>query len=199
MLDQLFLGAVSERIQMLLQISPGALRSRSDRHGFAAKVIRTWLHFVDVWSLVIVPGHQQSHTERTPIVALGAGLHLVPDVHDQSGHRIDGVVRELVVQTFLAHIATQHAGISGDSGNRDAQMGVDRDDLLLVGGQLGGGSLQGDQHGMIASLQANGGRAQFHRFHGVFHLMEATLGAPDGHIAVVLVAKLCRTNKTNSD
>lgn len=189
-LDQLLLGAISERIQMLLQIGPGTLRPRSDRHGLAAKVVGARLHLVDVRSLIIVAGNQQANAERASVVALRARLHLVADVHDQPGHRIHGVVGELVVQTLLAHVAAQHTRIGRDASDRDAQMRVDGDDFLLVRRQFGRGSLQSNQDGMIASLEANSGRAQLHGLHGVFDLMQSALRAPHGHIAVVLVAKL---------
>ena len=74
------------------------------------------------------------------------------------------------VHALGSHPPRNGASIGGEAGDGDAHMVIDGEDLLLVGGQVAGGSLEGHQHGVGLGLQGHGGGALLHRLHGVFNL-----------------------------
>merc|ERR1740128_970146 len=91
------------------------------------------------------------------------------------------------VHTLSPHPPGDGASISGEAGDGDSHMVINREDLLLVGGEVARGSLEGDQHGVSVGLQGHGGGTLLYGLHGVFNLMQTPLGAPNGHIAVILI------------
>lgn len=70
-------------------------------------------------------------------------------------------------------------------------MVVDSEHFLLVAGEFGRGSFEGDQDGMCVAAKAYYGGALFDRFEGVFDLMEAALWGEDSVVTVVGVAEHC--------
>ena len=53
MVDELVQIAIVEQVQMLLQVSSGALGTRSDSHCLAVKEIGARTGLVDVWTLIL--------------------------------------------------------------------------------------------------------------------------------------------------
>jgi len=45
-----------------------------------------------------------------------------------------------VIETFISHVFGEGARVSGETGNADANVVVDGEDLFLVGGQFGDGA-----------------------------------------------------------
>lgn len=69
-------------------------------------------------------------------------------------------------------------------------MRVDGHNLVLVRAELARRAVQRDDDGVLRGLEADRGRSQLHGLHGVLHLVQAPLGAPHCHVAVILIAEL---------
>lgn len=100
------------------------------------------------------------------------------------------------MKTLGAHPSTQSFGIGRQSGKGHAHVIVNGQNLLLVGGQLGGAALEGHQHGVMGVLESDRGRALLDGLHGVLHLMQTSLGRPSRHVAIVLITELQRDTMT---
>ena len=103
------------------------------------------------------------------------------------------------VETLSSHPSAQTLGVGGQAGEGHAHVVVHRQDLLLVGGQLVGTTLEGHQDGVGGGLEAHGGGALLDGLHGVLHLVETTLRRPGRHVGVVLVAELKKKGGQNSN
>ena len=190
MSDQSVDVAVQKLVQALFQISPGRLRPGADGHGFAVVKVGGRTDLVDVRADVVAASHHEAHAVRTLVVTLDAQLHFVTQIGNQSTEPERRVVVESRVQTLGSHPTTQAFGVSGQSGDGHAQVAVQGRDFLLVSGQLRRSSFQSHENGVRLALEAHGGRALLDGLHGVFHLMEAALRRPSGHVAIVLVPEL---------
>ena len=82
------------------------------------------------------------------------------------------------VHTLGPHPPGDGASISGEAGDGDSHMVIDGEDLLLVGGEVARGSLEGDQHGVSVRLQGHGGGALLHSLHGVLNLEKVSRKNP---------------------
>ena len=56
------------------------------------------------------------------------------------------------VHALGPHPLRDGASIGGEAGDRDAHMVINGEDLLLVGGEVAGGSLEGNKHGVGVGL-----------------------------------------------
>lgn len=74
---------------------------------------------------------------------LGVGLGTVTDRGDDSFEGDGAAVGEARGEGLLLHVVGEDAGIGGEAGESDAQVLVDGDDLLLVGGEFFGVALEG--------------------------------------------------------
>lgn len=97
-----------------------------------------------------------------------------------------------VLQTAVhfEYCIPDHSGVSSQSRYAHSHVYIDRDDLLLIRGQLGGGSLQRYDDSVIFIFHPNCDSSLFDCLHGVLHLMDSALGTPNGDITVVLVPEL---------
>ena len=100
------------------------------------------------------------------------------------------VVEVSRVKTLHPHPPAERLGVRGESGEGDAEVVVQREDLFLVAGERGRPPLEGRQDGVRLVLEAYRGRALLHGLHRVLDLMEAALRRPSCHVRVVLVPKL---------
>lgn len=189
MLDQFFQVAGLEGVEVSLEVGAGGLGSGADGHGLAVEVVGRGTGLVDVGAEVVVAGDQETDAVRTTVVALGAGLHLVAHAADEAVDGQRGIATEAVGEAFCSHVLAEKSGVGGQTCDGNPAVVVDGDDLLLVGGQFGRGSLQSDQDSMSAVFQSDSGRSLFDGLHGVFHLVDAALRTPDSNIVVILVSK----------
>jgi hypothetical protein len=83
----------------------------------------------------------------------------------------------------------EDSAVSGEAGDGDADVVVSAEDLALVGGEFGGGLVDGGEDGVGRGAEADGGGALLDGLHGVLDLEKAAGGAPGGDVGVVLVAK----------
>ena len=95
-----------------------------------------------------------------------------------------------MIETLVAHVAAENARVGRETSDADAEMIVDGHDLLLMGAELGRGSLERNQDHVCLRLDAHRGRALLHRFHGVLDLIDTTLRTPHAHVTVILISKL---------
>ena len=77
-------------------------------------------------------GNQQTHAVGSAAVLLGVGLGAVGDARGDVGEKNGAVVCEARGEGLLAHEVGEDTGIGGETGEGDAVVGVDGDDLLLV-------------------------------------------------------------------
>ena len=89
-------------------------------------------YLVNMRTLIIESANQKSNSVRTAIVTLRSELHVAAQVRDQLGKSECRVVTVSRGQTFGSHPTTQTLCISSQSGERDSDVGVQRDDLLLI-------------------------------------------------------------------
>lgn len=92
-----------------------------------------------------------------------------------------------MVDALGAHVPGEDAAVGGEAGDGDADVVVDLEDLLLVGGELVVGLVDAGQDDVGPGSEADRGGALLHGLHGVLHLEEPPRGAPGGHVRVVLV------------
>ena len=78
------------------------------------------------------------------------GLHKFQWGNRETGH-VPGV------PALCLHPPAKGGCVGGEAGERDTDVVVDDEHLLLVGGQLRGTPLEGHQHGVRRVLQANRG------------------------------------------
>lgn len=86
MLHQFIQVTILEIIQKLLQIGLSGLGPCSYRHGLAVVEVCRGTRLVNVWTIIIVSGHQKSDSVRSLVVALRASLHFVAKVSDKRVH-----------------------------------------------------------------------------------------------------------------
>lgn len=182
--------AVLEWVQVLLQVCTSWLRSCTDGHCLAVIVVGAWTCLIEFRSRVVVAGDEKSNTVWSSIVALRAHLKLQAKQVNESTDWIVAIVRVLMIDALLTHVTAQNTSVSGDASHWDADMIVHLQDLLLMRWQLGCCTFECDQHGIVGRLESNSCWAKLDGFHGVLDLMDASLRTPDGHIAIVLIAKL---------
>lgn len=72
---------------------------------------------------------------------LGVGLSAVADARGDVGEQDGAAVGQARGEGLLFHEVGQDAGVGGEPGEGDAVVGVDGDDLALVGGELFGVTL----------------------------------------------------------
>lgn len=94
------------------------------------------------------------------------------------------------VEALHPHPPAERLGVRGESGEGDAEVVVQREDLFLVAGERGRPPLEGRQDGVRLVLEADRGRALLHGLHRVLDLVEAALRRPGRHVRVVLVTEL---------
>lgn len=87
-------------------------------------------------SLCIDTGDQQSHTIWSSSVLLGVDLRPVGDAAGDLGEGNRAVVGQARGERLLLHEVGQDAGVGGETGEGDTEVGVYRDDLLLVRREL---------------------------------------------------------------
>lgn len=76
---------------------------------------------------------QQTDTVGSAAVLLGVCLCAVGDAGGDVGEEDGAVVGQARGEGLLAHEVGEDAGVGGETGKGDAVVGVDGDDLLLVG------------------------------------------------------------------
>lgn len=182
--------AVLEWVQVLLQVCTSRLRSCTDGHCLAVIVVGAWACLIEFRSRVVVAGDEKSNTVWSSIVALRAHLKLQAKQVNESTDWIVAIVRVLMIDALLTHVAAQDASVGGDASHWDADMIVYLQDLLLMRWQLRCCTFECDQHSIVGRLESNSCWAELDSLHGVLDLMDASLRTPDGHIAIVLIAKL---------
>ena len=79
---------------------------------------------------------QQTDTVGSAAVLLGVCLGAICDARGNFGEEDRAVIGQARGEGLLAHEVGEDAGVGGKAGEGDAVVGVDWDDLLLVGGEL---------------------------------------------------------------
>lgn len=103
-----------------------------------------------------------------------------------------------MVDALVAEEAREDASVGGEAGERDPGVLSDAEHLPLVGGELGGGLVDGGEDGVGPGPEPDAGGALLDGLHGVLHLEQPPLGAPCGHVGVVLVAEHLRGGSLSS-
>ena len=144
---------------VLLEVGPAGLRPRPDGRGVVLVDVAGGAGLVEVGTGLVVAGHEEADPVRPPHVGLGGPLVPVGQVgHEAAGGHV-GPVDVLVVEALGAHPLGQAAGVGGQAGDADADVGVDLQYLLLVGRQLRDGPLQGADDGVRGGTDADARRS----------------------------------------
>ena len=143
--DQLLPTAGLELVQVPLEIGPGHLAARADaaRHHLVGHA--AGLELEEVGPRGVDAGDQEADAVRPLAVLLGVDLSAVADAGRDLGELHGAVVGEAGGERLLFHEVGEDAGVGGEAGERDAVVGVDFDDLFLIGRQFLGISLEGWQ------------------------------------------------------
>mmetsp|Transcript_9986 Transcript_9986/g.18569 ORF Transcript_9986/g.18569 Transcript_9986/m.18569 type:complete len:202 (+) Transcript_9986:471-1076(+) len=187
--NQLILPTLPKTLIVFLQIRPSALRPRPDRRPVTLIHISRRTRLIDMRSVLIERRHQQPHSIRPPDIRLRRPLMPIRQIRHQPPGGQGRPVHVLVIQTLVPHPLGQSPRIGRETGDADADVVVDVEDLLLVGGEFGDGAFEGADDGVGGGAEGDAGGALFDGFHGVFDLEEAAFGGPDGDVGVVLVAE----------
>jgi hypothetical protein len=114
-------------------------------------------------------------------------LRLVGEPEREPGDGERRVVDEGVVDALGSEEPGEDAAVGGEAGEHDPRVLGDAEDLALVGGELGGGLVDGGEDGVGAGPEADAGGSLLDGLHGVLHLEKPPLGAPRRHVGVILV------------
>ena len=99
-----------------------------------------------------------------------------------------GLVHVFVVQTFGAHVFGKHTRVGSQPCDGDAHVGINGENLLLMGSQFGRRALQRGEDGVGGGFETNRRATLSDCVHGIFDLEDTSLGTPRGDIRVVLVS-----------
>lgn len=91
-------------------------------------------------------------------------------MNDESTNGKGGFVGVVVVDAFGSKVTGEDAAVGGEAGNGDADVVVDLEDLLLVGGEFGVSLVDACQHDVGFGSEADSGGTLFDCLHGVLHL-----------------------------
>lgn len=116
-------------------------------------------------------------------------LSLIGELNNKSADGKGRFVGVVVVDTFGSHVSGENTAVGGETGNGDADVVINLEDLLLVGRELGIGLVDAGQHNVGLGSEPYRRRALLHGLHGVLHLEQPPRGAPCRHIGVVLVSE----------
>ena len=84
-------------------------------------------------ALCVDAGNEQAHAVGSPAVLLRVGLGTVCDAGGDLGEGDGAVVGEAGCEGLLLHEVGEDTGVGGETGEGEAIVRVDGDDLLLVG------------------------------------------------------------------
>ena len=144
---------------MLFQVGPAGLGPGTDGRGVVLVDVAGGAGLIEVGSGLVVAGDEEADAVRSADVGLGGALVAVGQVgHEPAGGHV-GPVDVLVVEAFRAHPLGQSAGVGGEAGDADADVGVDLQYLLLVGRQLGDRPLEGADDGVGRGADADARRS----------------------------------------
>jgi len=85
---------------------------------------------------LIDASNQEADAVGSFAVVLGVGLRAVADGGNEALERDGAAVRQARGQRLLLHEVGEDAGVGCEAGEREAEVLVDSDDFLLVGGEL---------------------------------------------------------------
>jgi len=79
----------------------------------------------------------------------------IRQVRHEAGRGKGRSVDVFVIEAFVSHVFGERAGVGGEAGNADADVIVDGEDFLLVGGKLGYGAFERTNDGMFRRSKSN--------------------------------------------
>ena len=129
--------------------------------------------------------NEEADAVRAAHVHLRAALVLVRDVGQQARRLERRAVDVLVVEALRAHVLGERARVGVEPRDRDADVVVDLEQLLLVSRQVVRRTLERGEHNVLRADDAKARRALLHGLHRVLDLEQPPLRAPDGHVGVV--------------
>lgn len=94
-----------------------------------------------------------------------------------------------MVDALVAEVAGKNTAVRGETGDGHADVVVNLEDLALMGGEVGGGLVDGGEDDVGGGAKADGGGPLLDGLHGVLHLEQTPRRAPSRHVRVVLVPK----------
>lgn len=97
-------------------------------------------------------------------------LSLVSQLDNKAADRKRRLVSVTVVNTLGSHVPRQNTAVGGETGDSDADVVVDLEDLLLVRRELGVGLVNAAQDHVSLRSEPNCGGALLNGLHGVLHL-----------------------------
>jgi hypothetical protein len=97
-------------------------------------------------------------------------------------------VREAIVQALHAHVRGQRPRVARKTGNDNAHVRVNLEDLVLVRGQLVVRALQAKENGVRLGNQAQSRAALLHGFASVLDLKQLALWRPRRDVLIVRAA-----------
>ena len=139
-------------------------------------------------TLLLIPtSYQETNTIRTTAITLGVDLGLVGDLPDEPANGERAVVDKGVVEALSPHVLAEDSGVGGEARDGNAHVGVDLEDLLLEGRQLGGVPLDDCHHRVRLALQPHTAAPLLHRLHRVLYLEQPPLRRPRRGISVIMI------------
>jgi len=86
-------------------------------------------------------GDQEPDTVGAPAVVLRVGLRARPDLRHDVGEGDGAGEGQARGEGLLLHVVGEDAGVGGETGEGEAVVSVEGDDLFLVGGEVFGVAL----------------------------------------------------------
>lgn len=175
-----FLPSISHLMELVLQLSLRAFRSRTNGLGIISVESSTRLRMVELWSFFIISRNQKRNTKgpaHDALLAVRALAEPQRQITDRLRTALDPqrlVVVEGVVLGLYAGVLDHGARIGLQPRHGASDVAVDLDDLFDGGGfeEGGGDTFLDAEDDTAACCDADGGGAELDGFEGVFDLEE---------------------------
>mmetsp|Transcript_63624 Transcript_63624/g.186670 ORF Transcript_63624/g.186670 Transcript_63624/m.186670 type:complete len:217 (-) Transcript_63624:30-680(-) len=187
MLDELVDARGLELLEVLLEVRLRRRAAAADGHGVVLEEVSAGARLVQMRALLVTAGNEEADAIRPLRRILSLLLRHVRNLAHETTNVHGRVVDVLVVQALVPHVLGQDSRIRGESGDADAKVVVDLEDLLLVRGQLRLRLPEGRDDDVRARAETQHRRALLHGLHGVLHLEDAPPRAPRDAVHVILV------------
>ena len=146
MVNEVFDATATEALEVLLEVGLGGLASVADGECLVLVVISGGAGLKEMSAGLVNTADKETNSERAFARVERFELGLSRNFSDNTFARVLRLVGVPVVEAFTSEELGQETCISCHSGNNDAHMVINFEDLLLMGGKIMGAHFKTDQH-----------------------------------------------------
>ena len=114
-----------------------------------------------MWPRLVNTSYEKTHAVWTLPSHLRVPLRALGDLVHDAFQRDGAAVGHLRGEGLLLHEVGEDAGVGGEAGEGEPEVGVELDDFFLVGGEFFGVALEGEEGVSLSSLETCWERSTF--------------------------------------